>query len=104
MLNRCSLPNFRRLPALAATAVATVVLSGFAFAQETTVEGVVVEGAAVPSPTPSHDDTRPKLNHIMREVEGTEITVTKKASVIKLDQQPPVQANNMQELFVKAPG
>jgi Fe(3+) dicitrate transport protein len=104
MLNCCSLLGFRAPRIVATTAVISLGLSGSAFAQETTVQGVVVEGAAVPSPTPSHDDTRPKLNHIMREVEGTEITVTKKASVIKLDQQPPVQANNMQELFVKAPG
>ncbi len=40
----------------------------------------------------------------MREVSGTEITVTKKATVIKLDQQPPVENNNNQELFTKAPG
>jgi Fe(3+) dicitrate transport protein len=42
--------------------------------------------------------------HIMPEVSGTEITVTKKATVIKLDQQPPVEDNNEQELFIKAPG
>jgi Fe(3+) dicitrate transport protein len=42
--------------------------------------------------------------HIMPEVAGTEITVTKKATVIKLDQQPPVENNNEQELFIKAPG
>jgi Fe(3+) dicitrate transport protein len=42
--------------------------------------------------------------HIMPEVSGTQITVTKKATVIKLDQQPPVQDNNLQELFTKAPG
>ena len=42
--------------------------------------------------------------HIMPEVSGTEITVTKKATVIKLDQQPPVENNNQQELFTKAPG
>jgi Fe(3+) dicitrate transport protein len=42
--------------------------------------------------------------HLMPEVAGTEITVTKKATVIKLDQQPPVENNNEQELFVKAPG
>ncbi len=47
---------------------------------------------------------RAKLDHIMPEVWGTEITVMKKASVIKLDKLPPVQNNNLQELFVKAPG
>ena len=40
----------------------------------------------------------------MPEVSSTEITVTKKATVIKLDQQPPVEDNNEQELFIKAPG
>ena len=40
----------------------------------------------------------------MKEVAGTEITVTKKATVIKLDQQPPVIGNNQQEIFSKAPG
>ena len=64
---------------------------------------IEVTGQPVPSPTPS-DDTRPKLNHIMKEVAGTEITVTKKATVIKLDQQPTVINNNQQELFNKAPG
>ena len=56
-----------------------------------------------PAPTP-HEDWKAKLDHIMREVSGTEITVTKKATVIKLDQQPTVVNNNLQELFTKAPG
>ncbi|MEO6970652.1 MAG: hypothetical protein ABI217_07140 [Chthoniobacterales bacterium] len=64
---------------------------------------LVVRGDAVPSPTP-HDDWKAKLDHIMNEVSGTEITVTKKATVIKLDQQPPVENNNLQQLFTKAPG
>ena len=64
---------------------------------------IVVEGEAVPRPTP-HDDWKAKLDHIMSEVSGTEITVTKKATVIKLDQQPTVANNNLQQLFTKAPG
>jgi Fe(3+) dicitrate transport protein len=40
----------------------------------------------------------------MPEVSGTEITVTKKATVIKLDQQPPLENNVLQDEFVKAPG
>ncbi len=64
---------------------------------------IVVEGEALPQPTP-HDDWKAKLNHIMSEVSGTEITVTKKATVIKLDQQPTVVNNNLQQLFTKAPG
>jgi Fe(3+) dicitrate transport protein len=42
--------------------------------------------------------------HIMPEVSGTQITVTKKATVIKLDQQPPIENNDLQDLFLKAPG
>jgi hypothetical protein len=42
--------------------------------------------------------------HVMPEVSGTQITVTKKATVIKLDQQPPVENNDLQDLFPKAPG
>ncbi|MEP6808891.1 MAG: TonB-dependent receptor plug domain-containing protein [Chthoniobacterales bacterium] len=56
---------------------------------------------ATPHP---RDDYRPKLEHIMKEVTDTQITVTKKATVIKLDKQPPVENNNLQELFTKAPG
>jgi len=33
----------------------------------------------------------------MKEVSGTQVTVTKKATVIKLDQQPTVINNNQQE-------
>ncbi len=74
-------------------------LSQIASAQEALAPRVEVLGQPI-----SQDDARPKLNHIMREVSGTQITVTKKATVIKLDQQPPVEANNLQELFTKAPG
>jgi Fe(3+) dicitrate transport protein len=67
------------------------------------VTGITVTGEPVATPHP-HDDTRPKLEHIMREVSETQITVTKKATVIHLDKQPPVENNNLQELFTKAPG
>jgi Fe(3+) dicitrate transport protein len=76
--------------------------SVFAQTQTTVSQAVEVVGQPVPSPSP--EDTRPKLNHIMREVSGTQITVTKKATVIKLDQQPPIENNNLQEQFTKAPG
>lgn len=66
-----------------------------------TVEGVVV--TAAPAPTP-WDNWKEKRDHIMPEVSGTQITVTKKATVIKLDKQPPIENNNLQEEFTKAPG
>jgi Fe(3+) dicitrate transport protein len=68
-----------------------------------TTQTINVTGEPVATPHP-HDDTRPKLEHIMREVSETQITVTKKATVINLDKEPPVQANNLQQLFTKAPG
>jgi Fe(3+) dicitrate transport protein len=71
-----------------------------AFAQEA-VQGVTVSATALPTP---HDDWKEKRSHLMPEVSGTEITVTKKATVIKLEQQPPVENNDLQELFSKAPG
>jgi Fe(3+) dicitrate transport protein len=71
--------------------------------QSVTTQTIEVTGEPVATPHP-HDDTRPKLEHIMREVSETQITVTKKATVINLDKEPPVQANNLQQLFTKAPG
>ncbi len=68
-------------------------------AQEALTPRVEVRGRPV-----NQDDRRQKLEHIMREVSETQITVTKKASVIKLDLQPPLENNNQQEIFVKAPG
>lgn len=70
-------------------------------AQTATSESVVV--TAAPAPTP-HDNFREMREHILPEVAGTQITVTKKATVIKLDKQPPVENNNLQEEFTKAPG
>src|ERR1700748_787214 len=72
-------------------------------AQQATESGIIVTGEPVSTPHP-HDDTRPKLEHIMREVSETQVTVTKKATVINLDKEPPIQANNLQQMFTKAPG
>lgn len=58
----------------------------------TTVSPVKVQGR-------QQDDTRPKLKHIMREVSATQITVTKRPTVTKLDQQPTLIDNNLQQLF-----
>ena len=91
--------------ALLLTAIVAALGSSI-YAQEstsTTTQGITVTGEPVSTPHP-HDDTRPKLEHIMREVSETQITVTKKATVINLDKEPPVQANNLQQLFTKAPG
>jgi Fe(3+) dicitrate transport protein len=96
--------NYRTFATLIAVAACLAVGSSIQ-AQTTQTENRVVVTAPELTPTPHpQDDTRPKLEHIMREVSGTQITVTKKATVIKLDKQPPVENNNLQELFSKAPG
>ena len=45
-----------------------------------------------------------KLDHILPEVDGTKITVTKKTSTTKLDLIPTVIDNNQRELFARTPG
>lgn len=52
----------------------------------------------------TQDDTRPKLQHIMREVDGPLITVTKKTSITKVDAIPTVVDNNLRALFAQTPG
>lgn len=99
-----SRPSYRTLSSLIAIATHLIINSSIQ-AQTSNPESRVVVTAPELTPTPQpQDDTRPKLEHIMREVSGTQITVTKKATVIKLDKQPPVENNNNQELFIKAPG
>jgi Fe(3+) dicitrate transport protein len=50
------------------------------------------------------DDTRPKLQYLMREVDGPLITVTKKTSITKVDNIPTVVDNNLRDLFAQTPG
>ncbi|MEO8812700.1 MAG: TonB-dependent receptor [Caulobacteraceae bacterium] len=50
------------------------------------------------------EDTPAKLDHILPEVAGTRITVTKRTSVTKLDEIPTVVDNNERELFARTPG
>ncbi len=91
------------LGALAGLGVWNLTAMPAAQGQVANTSEIVVEAEAIPRPTP-HDDWKAKLDHIMSEVSGTEITVTKKATVIKLDQQPTVANNNLQQLLTKAPG
>jgi Fe(3+) dicitrate transport protein len=49
-------------------------------------------------------ESRPKLQHIMREVDGPLITVTKKTSITKVDNIPTVVDNNLRDLFAQTPG
>lgn len=52
----------------------------------------------------SQDDYRPKLQHIMKEVDGPLITVTKKTSITRTDTIPTVVDNNLRDLFAQTPG
>jgi len=96
---------FHRFKSIAFVLMATGVALPFSLRaqQSVTTQTINVTGEPVATPHP-HDDTRPKLEHIMREVSETQITVTKKATVIPLDKQAPNEGNNNQELFTKAPG
>lgn len=100
-----------RIIALVPGALALAVAHAFALparAQETTT----ISSQDAPTELPKinvrersrHDDTRPKLQHIMREVDGPLITVTKKTSITKLDSIPTVVDNNLRDLFAQTPG
>jgi TonB-dependent Receptor Plug Domain len=97
-----SLSNYRWFVALAFL-ILLLVARQPSNAQTAEAGQVTVTGEPIPTPTP-HDNWREMRQHIMPEVSGTEITVTKKATVIKLDQQPPIENNDLQDLFLKAPG
>src|SRR6187401_2527435 len=104
---RCSahLRSFQahRWLVLFATLMLVLIARKDSTAQTVQASDVVVTGEAIATPTP-HDNFREMRQHIMPEVAGTQITVTKKATVIKLEQQPPIENNNLQEEFIKAPG
>ncbi len=75
------------------------------FAAETPPEGATGETLPrVDVREKSTDDTRPKLQHIMREVDGPLITVTKKTSITKVENIPTVIDNNLRALFAQTPG
>ncbi len=59
---------------------------------------VEVKGYVMP------DDARPKLDHIMKEVDGPMITVTKKTSITILDNLPTIIGNNPRAVFAQTPG
>jgi Fe(3+) dicitrate transport protein len=50
------------------------------------------------------ENTPEKLDHILPEVDGTKITVTKKTSTTKLDLVPTIVDNNQRGLFSRTPG
>src|SRR6476661_7098627 len=52
----------------------------------------------------AQDDRRAKLEHIMREVDGPRVTVTKKTSITKVQNLPAVVDNSLRNLFAQTPG
>jgi Fe(3+) dicitrate transport protein len=69
--------------------------------------------AAATPPVPADDvtvigyrlgDKPEKLDHLPPEIDGTRITVTKKATVTKLDLVPTIVDNNVRQLFARQPG
>jgi Fe(3+) dicitrate transport protein len=50
------------------------------------------------------ENTPEKLDHIMPEVDGTKITVTKKTSITRIDLLPTIIENNQRALFSRTPG
>jgi len=67
-------------------------------------QGTTTELPRVEVREKSQDDWRPKLQHIMKEVDGPLITVTKKTSITKLDNIPTIVDNNYRDLFAQTPG
>ncbi len=66
-----------------------------------------VSHVVITAETPEYklpDDQRPKLDHLMKEVSGTQITVTKKTTVTNLDKIPTIIDNDQQEAFARSPG
>jgi Fe(3+) dicitrate transport protein len=83
----------------------------FAALPALTFAGPALAADAPPKNEPSiivigerRENTPEKLDHIMPEVDGTKITVTKKTSVTKLDLLPTIVDNNARELFSRTPG
>ena len=67
-------------------------------AQRNAIERVDVLGNRI------HKESPAKLEHIMPELAGTKITVTKKTTVTKLDHVPTIVDNNQQQAFARSPG
>lgn len=95
--------NAARLAAAAFIGVGALAVAGGAWAQSGSSADNVLSPVTVPGAKPHHYDPA-KLDHIMPEVAGTQITVTKKTTVTKLDQQPTIIDNNQRQLFNKSPG
>jgi Fe(3+) dicitrate transport protein len=103
-------------PAVLPFAVSLALFAPLAFAQQTgdtqsapqqqaqatqTLSTITVKGK---KPYDWRKYVAAKLKHQMPEVSGTEITVTRKATVTHLDLQPTVAGNHLEQLFTRSPG
>ena len=89
--------SFGILSGLAVAACGTFATCAHAADEQPPEPSIVVIGTRT-------DKIPEKLDHILPEVDGTKITVTKKTSVTKLDLVPTITDNNQRELFSRTPG
>jgi Fe(3+) dicitrate transport protein len=94
--------NTKKTPV--ALAISIVFLAASSYAQEAAQQNAPTLEPVKVNEKRAQDDTRPKLQHIMKEVDGPLITVTKKTSITKLDNVPTVVDNNLRNLFAQTPG
>src|SRR5512146_535283 len=95
--NKRFMKAIRAIAALACGARPSLVHAAYANVQPGEEPSIVVIGER-------KENTPEKLDHIMPEVDGTKITVTKKTSVTKLDLLPTIVNDNQRELFSRTPG
>ncbi len=102
-----SIPRYALLPLAAALSLAAL----SARAQQTTTDSSGVQPKMATDMAPIdvnseawHETLKAKLEHMLPEVDGTKITVTKKTTVTHLADQPTVIGNNLDQLLARSPG
>ncbi|HVT35392.1 MAG TPA: TonB-dependent receptor plug domain-containing protein [Nevskiaceae bacterium] len=70
----------------------------------TTDDGATRLPTIVTEEKPWNFNKETRYSHLLPEVDGTAITVTKKNSVTRLDEQPTIIDNNQREVFERVPG
>lgn len=97
--------------ALLPLAVALVLTSAATRAQDTATAGDTAANKPPTNLSPVdvkaeawRETLKAKLQHMLPEVDGTKITVTKKTTVTHLDDQPTVINNNLDQLLARTPG
>ncbi len=93
-----------------ASLLCAAALGAWGAAAQAQIDSANADGGATRLP-PIVTETKPwnfnretRFSHLLPEVDGTHITVTKKNTVIDLDEQPTVIDNNQRALFERMPG